>query len=248
MAADGSVVGLTTAAALSRDDRNTQQDAYLWHADTGTVTLLSSGTSKPGSQYTGPSVTGITPSGDSVFLTSPESLLRGHTSGQIASYAVRRDGGFPEPPSPGGPCAGDMCQDPPTAAPLLPNIGSVTFGGDGNMPLAPDRIRASVGVSKLKSVTGAVAKLKVRVPDAGRISVVGALIARRSVSASKPGSYSLRIALSSKAKKKLKRKKKLKIGARVSYRAKDGQSASKRVSVTFKQPKPQRAKVKKGGR
>jgi hypothetical protein len=51
--------------------------------------------------------------------------------------------------------------------------------------------------------------------------------------------------LSSAAKRSLKRKKTLKVSARVSYRADDGESASKTVSVTFKQPK---AKTKKGGR
>jgi hypothetical protein len=58
----------------------------------------------------------------------------------------------------------------------------------------------------------------------------------------------VKIALSSRAKQKLKKRKTLRVDARISYRAKSGQLATKTVSITFKQPKAKRAKGEKGGR
>jgi hypothetical protein len=92
-------------------------------------------------------------------------------------------------------------------------------------------------VSKLRAVTGSAGRLRVRVPDAGRVLVAGVSIRRFSRSASKAGSYSVRVALSAKARKKLRKKQRLRVGVRVSYRSRDGRSASKRIVVTFKQPK-----------
>ncbi len=229
-----------TAERLSADDVNTADDVYLWRAEDNEFVMLSSGRSiQPAGALM------ISPSGDAIALSTAAPLVPEHTSGSVATYVVKRGGGFAPPPAPPEPCQGDGCQGDLSAPPGPPSIGSVGFVGDGNVA---DPGRASVGVSKLKAVTGSAARLKVRVPGAGRISVAGSSVMQASRSASKAGSYSVRIALTARAKKSLRKRKTLKVNVRIAYRARDGQSASKTVSVTFKQPQKKQNKAKKGGR
>jgi hypothetical protein len=236
---DGKTVAFSTAERLSPNDVNDKRDAYMWDEQTGAITMLSSGRSTFDVD-----VSGVSPGGD-VFFNSNAALVPQYRSGTVAAYVARRGGGFAAPPEPAEPCSGDGCQGQPTPPLSVAPIGSMSVGGDGNVHVPAN---ATVDVSKLKAVSGASARLRVRVPDAGRISVGGSAIRRANRSASRAGSYSVTVALSARAKKKLKSKKTLKVNVRISYRAKDGQAASKTVSVTFKQPKPKRAKGKKGGR
>lgn len=239
MSADARMVVFDTEERLSDEDVNNHVDAYLWQAETGKLSMLTSGRSRMAA-----SVARIMPSGDSIFVTSSEPLVKAHTSGSAALYAIRRGGGFPDLPAPPGPCSGEDCQGVASPPPVLPVIGSIGFVGNGNVPFLPDPVRASVRVSKLKAVSGSAARLKVRVPGAGRISVAGSSIRRAKKSASRAGNYSVRVTLSSRAKKSLRKQKALTVSVRVSYRAQDGTSASKLVSITFKRPKAGRAKTK----
>ncbi len=238
MSDDGSKVGLTTSEPLSRNDRNRLNDAYLWHADSGRIDLLSSGTSKPGNRFTGAVFNGMTPGGDSLFISSSSPLLKGHTNGQIAAYVIRRNGGFPGEALPPEPCVGEACQGAPAAPPAVPAVGSVVFSGPGNAPAA------SVSVSKPKAVVGRVARLRVRVPAAGRVSVSGASVQRASKTAGRARTVTVRVALSAKAKRMLRKRKRLSVKVRVAFESRAGGSASKTVTLVFKQPKAN----KKGGR
>ncbi len=87
-----------------------------------------------------------------------------------------------------------------------------------------------------------------RVPDAGGISVSGHSVRRTQKSVRNAGAYSVRVALDSKARKALRKRGKLRAKVRVSFKAKNGRSASKTLKVTFKQPMAKRAKARKGGR
>jgi hypothetical protein len=229
-----------TAERLSPDDVNTAEDVYLWRAGDNEFFLLSSGQSI---QDAG-AVT-MSPSGDAIAITTAAPLLPEHTSGSVATYVLRSGGGFLEPAKPAPPCAGDGCQGAPTAPPAPPSVGSVGFGGDGNVA---DPGRASVGVLRLKAVTGSAGRVKVRVPGAGRISLAGPSVRRTGRSASRAGSYTVRVALSFRARKALRKRKALKVRVRIAFKAKDGQSASKTVRVTFKRPQKKQNKAKKGGR
>ncbi len=232
---DGSVF-FTTANALAAGDNNGGRDAYAW-SDDG-PRLLSRGT--PGTRAR---FLDATDDGKSVFFSTNDRIVPTDVDNASDVYLTRAGAGYPDtrpilPP----PCTGANCRDlvagPP---PALPPIGSIGFAGDGNTSPMPNPVSASVSVARLKAAIGPAAKLRVRVPGAGRISVAGASIRRSMVSASRAGSYSVRIALSAKAKRSLKKTKKLKVGVRVSYRSKSGQSASKRVSITFRQPQAKRA-------
>lgn len=180
--------------------------------------------------------------GTSVFFMTPDSLVPADTDGgAIDTYAARVGGGFPEPPPPPDPCSGEACQGPATTPPGPTVTGLISLLGDGNANSV--RGGASVGVLRTKAVTGPAARLKVRVPGAGHISVTGSRVRQTGASVSKAGTYPVRITLNPGAKESLKRKKRLKVKARVSFQAKDGRKASKTVSITFKQPN---ATTKKG--
>ncbi|MET0601549.1 MAG: hypothetical protein ABW167_06120 [Baekduia sp.] len=236
--ADNRRVFFETPNALDPQDQNGQTDVYEW-AD-GAAHLISSGTGLEARFLV------ATPSGDDAFFMTKNALTwQAQSSNLRGIYNARVGGGFPQPVVPPR-CEEDRtCQGPGSPPPPLPLIGSIGFDGDGSVPPARDSVMASVSVSKLKAVTGTAAKLKVRVPGAGRVSVAGSSIRSSSVSATKAGSYTVKVALSAKAKASLKQRKTLKASVRVTYRATDGQTASKTVQVTFKQPK---AKAKKGGR
>jgi hypothetical protein len=245
---DGSRVFFSTGQSLTAQDTDGGRvDVYVWTATSGVRLVTPPGRAPYDAAYIDNS-----PDGSEVYFSTEETILSSDTDpNAVDVYLAILGGGSavskPGPDADPQVCTGDGCQGP-VAGLASPSIGSVSFAGPGNVPASPDPVAPSVGVSKLKAVTGSVATLKVRVPDAGEISVAGASLRPASVSAAKAGSYSVRIALSSAAKKSLKKKKTLKIGARVSYRADDGESVSKTVSVTFKQPKAKPAKTKKGGR
>jgi hypothetical protein len=239
MSDDGSLVGFTTAEPLSPDDHNTRTDAYLWQADTGRIILLTDGTSKPGNRVNGSQFNGMTPSGDSLFVLSASPLLKGHTNGQNAGYVIRKDGGFPDQALPPDPCAGDVCQGPPAPPPpAVPVVGSVDFTGPGNAP------STSVSVAKAKAVVGSAAKIKVTVPESGRLSVSGASVRKAGKSADKAQTVTVTVSLTANGKKTLKKKQRLVVKARVAFRSATGASAATSVTITFKQPKAN----KKGGR
>lgn len=234
---DGETVIFDTDEPLSPNDVNDQMDVYTWQASTGDLTMISSGRSAVPARQAG-----ITPSGNSLFLTTDYPFVRAHTSGSVATYVLRRGGGFPDAPAPPDPCKGDACQGSLVAVPATAPVGSVDFSGEGNVPLAS----ASVTVSRLKAVAGSSAKLRVRVPAAGRISVSGASIRPASKSATKAATYTVRVTLGPKAKRKLKNKKTLKVRVSVAFQTRPGVSASKKVTLTFKAPKDK--KLEKGGR
>ncbi len=243
---DGSRVFFTTTQSLTAQDTDGgYRDVYMWTADGG-LSLVT----PPGSAPADLGYLDSSSDGSKVFFNTSETILPSDTDpGAVDVYeAILGGGSAPGKPAPDVDpevCRGDACQGPVGGPVAPPSIGSLSFAGLGNLPPSPVSVAASVGVGKVKMVTGSVATLNVTVPDAGRISVAGGSLRAASVSASKAGSYSVRIALSVAARRSLKRKKTLKVSARVSYRAHDGESVSKTVSVTFKQPK---AATKKGGR
>lgn len=242
---DGSMVGFTSKEPLSPDDHNAEADAYLWEAASGRITLLTTGSSVRGNQFSQSGFQGMTPSGNSMFVTTHAPLLREHTSGQMAAYVIRRGGGFPgrTPPQM---CSGDVCQGVPSPAPAAAVNGSQSFAGVGNV-VASDRTRASLRVKRLRPVRGKIARLRVRVPGAGRIGVAGRLVRRTGRSVSKAGAYSVRISLSARARKALRKRGRVRVRTRVVFRARGGESASRTIKVTFKQPKAKRAHGKRKG-
>ncbi len=234
MTDDGRYVYFDTSERFDSRDINDYTDVYQWDSSTGDLSLISGGDALGDA-----SVGAMTPDGSTVTFITDQQLISDHTSTAFTAYAARVDGGFPPSRVPAPPsCEGDGCQGSVSLAPKGPVIGSLSFaGGNEGLP----QVRATVAVRRLKAAKGSIARLRVRVPGAGRISVRGSAVRATKASASRAGTYSVKVALSAKGKRKLKQKEKLKVGVRVVYRSASGEAASKRLSVTFKQPKARKS-------
>lgn len=230
----------TTTSTLDSRDQNTVADVYGWSVDDG-VALLSSGSS----DSRGEGLLDVDAAGDNVFFVSAQQLTASDFDDISDLYVARVGGGLPDPPPADDEkvCALGDCQGPLAAGPVPALVRSDVVFGDQNV--SPP----ALGVLRARVTVGAAVSLRVRVPAAGRISVAGAQIRRSSRSATRAGSYSVRVVLSARAKQRLKRRKSVKAAVRVVFRVADGQSAERTVSVTFKRPKSKRANdKKKGGR
>lgn len=246
MSDDGRRVYFTTSSTLDPRDQNAVADVYEWSADRGGAVLISAGL--PGSR--GEYLIDLDSSGQNVFFISEEQLTGSDSDDLADVYDARVGGGLPDPPAlyiAETGCALATCQGPPAPAPGAPPLGSALPGSGGNP--APSA-RPAVGVSGAKTVTGPVAKLRVRVSGAGRISLSGPSIEPAKRSVSREGTYAVTVRLNAQAKRTLGQRKKLKAPVGISYRATEGGSAVRTVTVTFKQPQAKRATNQdgKGGR
>jgi hypothetical protein len=229
-----------TEGALLPEDTNGHNDVYEYA--NGWLHLISSGHGEYDAYFGD-----ATPNAEDVYVYTRNALTPTHTGEGSALYDARVDGGFPVPPKRVICEESDPCQGPASMPPAPAAIGSVSFTGGGNGSQAP--VKGSVGVKNMKA-TGSTVRLKVHVPGAGRISVSGSQVEGAHKSVLKAGTYPVTIALKPGAQKSLKKssRKCLRVKVQVSYRPQNGRSATKTIQVTFKQPKPKRAKAGKGGR
>jgi hypothetical protein len=138
---DGRYVFFSTADALTPRDVNGLEDVYEYDTQSGSVSLLSSGTAGEGSWFSDAS-----PDGSNVVLVSRASYLAQDPDKLIDVYDVRVNGGFPQPLPLTGGCVGDECQGVPSA---VPNFNTASgFRGLGN-------VVQSNGVAKPKGLTRA---------------------------------------------------------------------------------------------
>lgn len=230
---DGATVAFSTDASLSREDTNEQTDTYMWQEGTGRITMVSDGKSPVPA-----GLSGVSRSGDTILFQSSSPLVPAHQAGSVALFALRRGGGFPNPPEAPTPCVGDTCQGAPVEphAPLAPP-STVTFVGPGNILVVPPTLSVKGTVSRSR-VT-----IRIRTSAAGRLSVEGARIRgmRRSVHA--PGVKKLRVRITNVGQRTLNKRGRLRAGIKVVFRAGNGGVVVKTISVTLKRPK-QQASVK----
>lgn len=227
---DDGEVFFTSAEPLVPGDQNGTLDAYSWSE--GGPHLISSGRDPVGAAFAM-----ATPDGRNVFFITPESLVPQDTDGGATDmYDARVGGGFP-PPVQAPECAGDTCQGPPAPAPAPPSLGSAGLSAAGNAPAAR---RLWVSVPRRRGATGAAVSLRVRVPAAGRISVAGRSVRRVSRSVER-GAYSVRVRLTPRARRALRRRGDLRAKVRVRFEPDAGGGASKAVRLAFRQPHPKHA-------
>jgi len=180
-------------------------------------------------QESGVVLDGTDASGADVFFTTVDQLVRQDTDTQFDSYDARIGGGFPAPNPPAA-CVGDACQGAPSAQPAVPIAASVTFSGPGN-EAAGAAATAKVKVIK-KQVKGTTFLLTVKVPGRGRIAITGAGVRTVRRSVARAGTYKLRVTLTAKQTKALKRKRKLRLRLRVAYTPVTGARSSVSFSIT----------------
>ncbi len=230
MTEDGSKVYFGTTEPLSPDDVNTQIDAYLWEAETGQITLLSSGTSLVRMR-----VNMVTPSGDSFVMGTDSPLVKAHTSGGEAAFVLRKGGGFADPPLPPAPCTGDACQGEASAAPgVFAAPGSTVFSGRGNLTAPARKSAGKVSVAKARAVRGSSTRIRVKVPGMGRVRVSGSGVSSVSKVVGGAGSHRLAVKLSKRARATLGRRGRLTVSVVVRFVPSRGEPSQARVPVTFR--------------
>jgi hypothetical protein len=131
---DGGHVFFESREALVPQDTNGKVDVYEWEG--GKLYLLSSGHS-PESSY----LTGVSESSGNAFIMTSEGIAPGDNDGGYDVYDAR----VPRPGDgvvPGAiPCAGSVCQGPPSVPQLLGAPASAEFDGVGNVMPPPTSVR-----------------------------------------------------------------------------------------------------------
>jgi hypothetical protein len=157
IADEGKRVFFGTAAKLVSGDKNEVADAYEWEAagtgscstaerEGGCVYLISSGTGSDPSFYLENDE-----SGENVFFSTREGLVKADTDGSYDVYDARvNGGGFPEPPPPAE--CGGSCR-PPGTTPSLDSSLSAAIGSSGNLTpgqtgVAPSKQSGNESASK----------------------------------------------------------------------------------------------------
>lgn len=247
---DGSRLFFESFDALLPRDTNGRKDVYEWsraggeqecrdrgaelyvESAGGCLSLISTGTSGEDSSFVDASADG----GD-VFIRTASGLVAHDRDGFVDIYDARVGGGFAAPADPPPPCEGDACQPAPTAAPPAPTAATITFSGPPSPDLGPRGRPGRVRVTKPKPVRGFAARLRVKLPAAGRVTVSGRLIRKAARKRSEAGTVRVPVRLTAKAKRALKRKRTLKAKVRVVFKPTTGPRSRARVSLTFERPK-----------
>jgi hypothetical protein len=222
---DGSRVFFDSSDALTPRDTNATWDVYEDQAEQPPQ-LISGGTSSSGSFFDDAS-----PSGEDVFFTTRERLVRQDTDELTDIYDARVGGGFPSSPTP-APCADEACKPAPSAPPALIAPVTVTFAGVTESPAAV----ASTPKVKLTSkvVRGSKITVALKVPAKGKLSISGANLKTVKRTVAKAGTYKLKVALSAAGKKQLAHKRRLTVKLRVGYTPAVGQASTVTVTLTVK--------------
>jgi len=129
-------VVFSSPEAMVPEDSNGKWDAYEYDTASGTVHLISTGTSSTDSYFMDAS-----PDGHDVFFATRQRLSGWDIDDNYDLYDARIGGGFPEPPTPAQPCAGEGCRAPAAVAPAAAAGSSAGFRGAGD---AAGRLRKRV--------------------------------------------------------------------------------------------------------
>jgi hypothetical protein len=230
LSADGSRVFFTSTDALTADaGENGRAKLYEWRDGTGVDLVSPAGADAGAVSYIDNGADGA-----NVFFMTGDALVAGDTDGgAMDTYDARIGGGFAEPPAPPAPCAGDTCQGPPSPKPVAPVAVSIAFADPGPSPAQQG---AKPKVSKPKAVRGTQATLRVALPGAGRLQMSGSGLTRAAKTASKAGTYTVRVKLTEQARKTLERKRRLTVTVRVVFTPLGGRDLTVTARLMFKQP------------
>jgi hypothetical protein len=181
-------------------------------------------------------------SGDDVFFKTHDDLVPNPNSGDEAVFDARVGGGFPVVAH--SRCSGVSCRAAPTPALTPPVAASVTFVSNGNLQVDSGVSSAStkVSVSQVRTITGATGALKVKVPQKGTLILAGDGVVARHVSAPKAQTITLKLALTAKAARTLRKQRTFKTRVRVRFTGVDRRSSTATVSLTFKRPTTRKAR------
>lgn len=124
--ADDGTVFFTSNDQIVAADQTAFTDVYQYRA--GKVALLTSGQGNRAS-YIGDN----SDDGETVFVTSATPFVpQDKDAGEIDAYAIRVNGGFPQPPPAAASCEGEACRGAVSAPPPAAAPGTPGFFGAGN--------------------------------------------------------------------------------------------------------------------
>ncbi len=203
-------------------------------APAGCLGLLSSGTDPFPTYFEGASA-----DGQDAYITTHAQLVPQDQDGLNDLYDVRVDGGIAA--SPAAPsCSAEMqeCQ------PQGPGLGSSPHAsesgaGGGNVIATPTKPVTGVeGTHSVKAfvkgkVKGTTARVSVVAPAKGTIVASGAGLKGAHMNAGAAGAYTLKVSLTTKEKRLLRRKHTLRLKLRVSFSSASGQRSVATASLTF---------------
>ncbi len=169
-------------------------------------------------------------SGDDVFIATFQELSPQGQGPVFAIYDARVDAQVPVPAATPG-CQGEGCRGASPPAPGFPGAGTAGFE-------APGRISAPA----LKVVRGSRVGLRVIVPGAGQLSVVGRGLRPLKAQATKSGATTLTLALAPGAERKRRKRGVFRTEAEILFRSLAGEVARADVELGFEGPR----KKKKG--
>lgn len=245
ISADGTRVFFTTAAALTDDGGdNGRVKLYEWREGRG-IKLIS----PPGASAGAVTYLDNSSSGDDVFFLTGDALVVADTDGSgLDVYDARVGGGFPEPPPPPDPCAGDACQGLPRPSASLPVAASVSFVGAGNVGPAGSGPLGNARAKGPKAIKGAKGAVRVTVPAAGTISVSGNGVRRLTRRATKARTLSVPVRLSARATRTLSRSRRFSTRITVRYVPADGTAQTMRVTVRFQKARKKKSSSRASAR
>jgi Tol biopolymer transport system component len=230
---DDGQVFFSTTGGLVAADTNGVADVYEYDGQTKTLSLLTSGKRSEPSMFADASR-----SGDDVFVFSRQQLVPSDTDDYVDLYDVRVGPAPASQPVDTAPaCEGEGCQGTLSGAPAEGVLGSLSFDND------PEGARRGVrlAVRRRAVFRGVAGSLVVRT-GRGRIAWRGRGLASGSLRRGRAGKARLRLRLNRRARIRLRRSGRYTTVVRLTFRAGDGASASRRVRVTF------RAATRNGGR
>jgi len=146
---DGQHVFFSSPEGLVAEDSNGKWDAYEYDTATGTVHLLSTGTSTTDSYFLD-----ATPNASDAFIITRQRLTGWDIDDSYDIYDTRTGGGLPDPTPPIPPCAADGCKPPPATAPAAPTDASANFRGSGDESSKLKRPHKCKGRARPKTVRG----------------------------------------------------------------------------------------------
>lgn len=209
---------------LVSEDTNDVRDVYLWDRDAapgGQLQLLTSG------QDDKPSwALDLDPTGRNAFFTTGDGLVAADDNDGYDVYVARMGGGFPESRES---CVGEECRSPDIAEPPVRSIASNVLTTVSTGPRRP--VQAGTSKLRVRSVRSSPKRLTVRIdtPEAGRIRVSGKYVRTASRTAKRSTTYTVRVSLSQKARRRVAEGKTVKVMLRVQFTPR-GSKRSSRVS------------------
>jgi hypothetical protein len=175
-------------------------------------------------------------SGDDVFIATFQELSPQGQGPVFAIYDARVDAEVPVVATTPG-CQGEGCRGAPPASPGFPGAGTAGFE-------APGRISAPA----LKVVKGSKVALRVIVPGAGQLSVVGRGLRALKTQPTKAGATTITLALKPGAERKRRKQGVFRTEAEILFRTVAGEVSRADVELAFEGARRKTASPRKGHR